>query len=178
MADREQRFAKSCDAADDKNQLIRSSALQDTINTRKNTSRGGSKSDRIDARKLSEQLYMWVPVPRGCALVSHRGTIVSGSDSRRRQVPDKLEFQRTLIVGVTKGCSAGFPRAPQTHLVFHSWRSFHHDSRDRAAIRLNLPAGSLSDVFRILPDAGFLSEIPRMDSVEAWEQPQTYQILD
>jgi hypothetical protein len=27
-------------------------------NTRKNTSRNGSKSDRIDARKLSEQLYM------------------------------------------------------------------------------------------------------------------------
>jgi len=27
-------------------------------NTRKNTSKGGSKSDRIDARKLSEQLYM------------------------------------------------------------------------------------------------------------------------
>jgi hypothetical protein len=26
--------------------------------------------------------------------------------------------------GVTKDCSAGFPRAPQTHLVFHFWRSF------------------------------------------------------
>jgi hypothetical protein len=69
-------------------------------------------------------LNVWVPVPKGRAFVSHRGTIVSGSDSRRRQIPDKLGFQRTLIVDVTKGCSAGFPRAPQTHLVFHSWGSF------------------------------------------------------
>ena len=74
-------------------------------------------------------------------------------------------------LGVGKGWSAGFPRAPQTHLVFDFWRSVHHASRDRVAIRRNLPAGPLADVFRILPDAGLLSEIPRMDSVEVCGQP-------
>lgn len=91
------------------------------------------------------------------------GCTLPGSDSRRWQIPDKLKFQRTF--GVTKGYSAGYPRAPQTHLVFYFWRSFHHAARDRAAVGRNQPAGSVSDVFRRLPDVGFLSEIPRMDSV-------------
>ena len=35
----------------------------------------------------------------------------------------------------------------------------------------NPPAGALPDVCRFLPDAGFLSEIPRMDSVAVCGQP-------
>jgi hypothetical protein len=102
------------------------------------------------------------------AEINELGCALPASDSPGRQIPDKLKFQANALA---KGYSAGFPHAPHTHLLFHSWRSFHHASRDRAAIRRNLPAGSLSDVFRILSDAVFLSEIPRMDSVEVCGQP-------
>ena len=64
-----------------------------------------------------------------------------------------------------------YPRASQAHLVFNSWRSFPDTSRDRAAICRNLLAGSLSDVCWRLPDADFLPEIPRMDSMEICGQP-------
>jgi hypothetical protein len=67
--------------------------------------------------------------------------------------------------------SAGYPRAPQTHLVFCFWRNCHHGSRDRSASRWNSPASSLSDVSRRLPDAGFLSAVLGMDSLEVRGQP-------
>ena len=56
--------------------------------------------------------------------------------------------------------------ASQAHLVFTCCRTIPHASRDRAAIRRNQLAGSLSDVSWRLPDADFLSEILRMDSVQ------------
>jgi hypothetical protein len=63
------------------------------------------------------------------------------------------------------------PRASEAHLVFHSWRSFHHSTRDRVAICRYLWAGSLSDVCWRLLDGDFLPKIPRMDSLEVCGQP-------
>ena len=62
-------------------------------------------------------------------------------------------------------------RASQAHLVLNFWRSIPHAPRDRAAIRRNQLASSLSDVSWRLPDADFLPEIPRMDSLEVRGQP-------
>jgi len=76
---------------------------------------------------------------------------------------------RPAVAGITRRDS--YPRASQAHLVFNSWRSFPHASRDRAAICRNLLAGSLSDVCWRLPDASFFPEIPRMDSLEVRGQP-------
>ena len=75
----------------------------------------------------------------------------------RRAVAQELE-------GIDTYC------ASQAYLVLNSWRNFPHASRDRAAICRNLLAGSLSDVCWRLPDAGFLPEIPRMDSLEVCRQ--------
>ena len=74
-------------------------------------------------------------------------------------------------VGVSYGRSAGLPRAAQTHLVFDFGRSVYYGARARAAIRGNLPASSLPDVFRVLPDADVLPAISGMDSVEVCRQP-------
>ena len=75
----------------------------------------------------------------------------------RRAVAQELE-------GIDTYC------ASQAYLVLNSWRNFPHASRDRAAICRNYLAGSLSDLSWRLPDAGFLPEIPRMDSLEVCRQ--------
>ena len=109
------------------------------------------------------------------------GRFLSSSHDKSRKCPKELGTDtpstEKAMAGVARRAVARitrrdrYPRASQAHLVFNSWRSFPHASRDRAAICRNLLAGSLSDVCWRLPDAGFLPEVPRMDSLEVRGQP-------